>query len=181
MLISGKVTGLTEGLHGFHVHEFGNIRGSCKSTGGHFNPFNTDHGAHDAKVRHVGDFKQMEADADGVADYYHTEQQATLMDGKANIIGRGLVLHAGEDDLGLGGDAGSLANGNAGARVACCVIGIDQAPAEDSTRKSRKSREMQWGDKVDLGVTWSTKVRAMKEDIEGALKMRLGKLEPTYK
>ena len=28
----------------------------------------------------------------------------------------------GVDDLGLGGDAGSLATGNAGSRVACCII-----------------------------------------------------------
>ena len=39
-----------------------------------------------------------------------------------NILGRAIVVHAGEDDLGLGGDEGSLATGNAGARVACCKI-----------------------------------------------------------
>lgn len=32
-------------------------------------------------------------------------------------------MHAGADDLGRGGDAGSIASGNAGSRVACCVIG----------------------------------------------------------
>jgi hypothetical protein len=31
-------------------------------------------------------------------------------------------IHHGPDDLGLGGDAGSLSGGNAGSRVACCVI-----------------------------------------------------------
>ena len=37
-----------------------------------------------------------------------------------NVIGRGIVVHAGEDDLGLGGKSDSLSTGAAGARVACC-------------------------------------------------------------
>ncbi len=32
------------------------------------------------------------------------------------------MVHAGEDDLGQGGDAGSLASGNAGARLGCGII-----------------------------------------------------------
>jgi len=42
--------------------------------------------------------------------------------GEQSIIGRAIVLHDGEDDLGKGGDAGSLKTGNAGSRVACCTI-----------------------------------------------------------
>ena len=38
------------------------------------------------------------------------------------IAGRAIVVHAGEDDLGLGGNPGSVASGNAGSRVACGVI-----------------------------------------------------------
>lgn len=33
-----------------------------------------------------------------------------------------MVVHAGEDDLGLGGATDSLTTGNAGGRQACCVI-----------------------------------------------------------
>lgn len=36
--ISGTLTGLPKGQHGFHVHASGDIRGGCGSTGGHFNP-----------------------------------------------------------------------------------------------------------------------------------------------
>ena len=42
--------------------------------------------------------------------------------GPESIIGRGLVIHGGQDDLGLGGDAGSVASGNAGPRVACGIV-----------------------------------------------------------
>ena len=38
------------------------------------------------------------------------------------VLGKAIVVHAGEDDLGLGGDDGSLATGNAGGRRACGVI-----------------------------------------------------------
>ena len=41
---------------------------------------------------------------------------------KNSIMGRAIVVHAGTDDMGEGGDAESKKTGNAGARVACGVI-----------------------------------------------------------
>ena len=40
------------------------------------------------------------------------------------LAGKAIVVHAGEDDLGLGGDDGSLRTGNAGARRACGVVTV---------------------------------------------------------
>lgn len=45
-----------------------------------------------------------------------------MLYGETSVIGRGCMVHAGEDDLGLGGNAGSLKTGNAGSRVACGTI-----------------------------------------------------------
>lgn len=44
--------------------------------------------------------------------------------GEYSVVGRSVVVHAKEDDLGEGGHADSLTTGNSGARVACGVIGL---------------------------------------------------------
>ena len=36
--VSGNITGLSPGLHGFHVHTRGDMREGCASMLGHFNP-----------------------------------------------------------------------------------------------------------------------------------------------
>jgi Cu-Zn family superoxide dismutase len=42
--------------------------------------------------------------------------------GATSIAGRAMVLHAGEDDLGQGGESDSLTTGHAGARLGCGEI-----------------------------------------------------------
>ena len=54
-----------------------------------------------------------------------TDSEITLEESQSNsILDRAIVVHAGEDDLGLGGDDGSLATGNAGSRVACGLVTV---------------------------------------------------------
>ncbi|XP_047486592.1 LOW QUALITY PROTEIN: superoxide dismutase [Cu-Zn]-like [Penaeus chinensis] len=120
--VTGMVYGLTEGKHGFHIHTAGVTGADCSSTGGHFNPDGFTHGAPTSEFRHVGDLGNIDAYLNGTAFVDIMDTIISLHDVERNITGRALVVHAFEDDLGLGGDEGSLATGNAGARVACCTI-----------------------------------------------------------
>lgn len=112
-------------LHGFHVHEAGDLTDKCESMCAHFNPYNKEHGGPGSKDRHVGDLGNLKTDKYGHVNIRMTDNMIKLK-GKANIVGRGLIIHADEDDLGLGTNAASKINGNSGKRIACAIIGISK-------------------------------------------------------
>ena len=123
VIIDIDIKGLKKGLHGFHVHECGDMSENCESMCAHFNPYGKSHGGPDDKVRHVGDLGNLHASADNTVKKRFTDSVIKLRGTKANIIGRGLIIHADEDDLGKGGENDSLTTGHAGKRIACAVIG----------------------------------------------------------
>ena len=125
--ITGKVTGLTPGLHGFHIHEYGDVRTpDASAAGGHYNPTGVAHGGPQDEEHHAGDLGNIKADEDGVA---RVDIQAPWL--KLHfILGRSIVVHAGEDDL------KSQPSGDAGARVAIGVIGIAESAPRGKTRKT---------------------------------------------
>lgn len=140
--ISYHVKGLTDGKHGFHIHEYGDLTDGCTSACAHFNPDNTTHGSLTSKVRHMGDLGNIVSKA-GVSKGELYLPKARLDSSKYGILGRMIIVHADEDDLGLGGlDAQgrvidqkvheeSLKTGNAGKRVACGVIGLAEPPKKN--------------------------------------------------
>lgn len=118
--VSGKIKNLTPGKHGFHVHQYGDLtKEDGTSTGGHFNPVGKPHGGPDDAMRHVGDLGNITANEDGVAEFSFVDHKLSF-EGASSIIGRGLIVHAGEDDL------TSQPTGAAGARVGMAVIGYAQ-------------------------------------------------------
>ena len=135
-LIKGTITGLEPGLHGFHIHEFGDMSDGCKSMGGHYNPDGLDHG--DINKGHVGDLGNITADESGTAKFTIEAKRIDLI-GERSVIGRGFVVHEDQDDLGKGGDAESLKTGNAGERLACGVITLRENVQESVTPGSRRT------------------------------------------
>ncbi|XP_051137647.1 superoxide dismutase [Cu-Zn] 2 [Andrographis paniculata] len=124
--VTGRISGLTPGLHGFHIHAFGDTTNGCNSTGSHFNPLMKDHGSPEDVERHAGDLGNILAASDGVAEISITDRQIPMI-GQHSIVGRAVVVHADPDDLGKGGHELSKTTGNAGARVGCGIIGLQSS------------------------------------------------------
>eukprot|EP00262_Sarcandra_glabra_P005171 TRINITY_DN164_c0_g1_i2.p1 TRINITY_DN164_c0_g1~~TRINITY_DN164_c0_g1_i2.p1 ORF type:complete len:154 (+),score=48.71 TRINITY_DN164_c0_g1_i2:118-579(+) len=124
--VTGSLSGLRPGPHGFHVHALGDTTNGCMSTGPHFNPAEKEHGAPDDDIRHAGDLGNVTVGEDGTVSFNIVDSQIPLC-GANSILGRAVVVHAEPDDLGKGGHELSKSTGNAGGRVACGVIGLTVA------------------------------------------------------
>lgn len=117
--VKARLIDISPGLHGFHVHTYGDLRDfSGASTGGHFtNPEGDDipHGFPDESQRHWGDFGNIEADSNGVAEFYHVDRLAKI----PAILGRAITIHADADK-----GSGFQPTGASGSRIGFCVIGL---------------------------------------------------------
>jgi len=120
--VYGTIKGLPVGLHGFHIHTYGDLSNGCDSAGPHFNPTQQDHGSLTSEVRHVGDFGNLESQGGDVTFDFFVKDLNLF--GSQSIIGRAVIIHADADDLGRTSHPLSKTTGNAGARLVCGVIGI---------------------------------------------------------
>lgn len=115
--VVAKVSGLSPGSHGFHVHEKGDCSsGDGMSAGGHFNPTGKPHGDPNAPDHHVGDMPMLVADASGNASLTADVSPMTVGNGATDVIGKAVIVHKDVDDY------KTQPTGNSGARVACGVI-----------------------------------------------------------
>ena len=117
-----KVKNLNPGNHGFHIHKYGDLRESCESLCDHFNPYNKSHGNINSRNSHNGDLGNIYANKKGLCND-NLKTNKLRLSGKNSIIGRSIVIHEDEDDLGLTNHKLSLKTGNSGKRIACGVIG----------------------------------------------------------
>lgn len=120
--INVDLKNVPDGLHGFHVHEYGDLSNGCESAGSHFDISNHTHGGLD-DVSHSGDLGNLNA-VNNMINCTITTDKISLH-GNNSILGRSIVLHADPDDLGKGIDRmESLKTGNSGMRIGCAVIGL---------------------------------------------------------
>lgn len=94
------------------------------TAGEHFNPQGKTHGGPKESNRHVGDLGNIQADITGRATLKIEDHLIMLYGGINNVLGRGIIVHEREDDLGAGGNEESLKTGNSGVRLACGVIAL---------------------------------------------------------
>lgn len=117
VIVSADISGLQPNQeHGIHAHE----KGDCSSTdgmstGGHFNPTGHAHGSQ-GEEHHAGDMPALKADAQGKAVARFELKGVSIGSGPADLVGRGLIIHAKPDDY------KTQPTGNSGARIACGVI-----------------------------------------------------------
>jgi Cu-Zn family superoxide dismutase len=119
--IALEASGLTPGVHAFHVHEKGSCQGpDFKSAGGHFNPEHKAHGMQNPKGHHVGDLSNITVGQDGTVKTEILARDLTLRPKDPHSAfrsgGTSLVIHEKADD------EKSDPAGNAGNRIACGVI-----------------------------------------------------------
>jgi Cu-Zn family superoxide dismutase len=121
VIVEAKVTGLTPGLHGFHVHEKGNCTAPDGSSAGpHFSPVPAQHGGPDTIAHHAGDLGNLTADSTGTAIAKIEVKGLSLGTGEDSIIGRSVIVHEKADDL------KTQPSGASGARLACGLISKSQ-------------------------------------------------------
>jgi Cu-Zn family superoxide dismutase len=115
--VEAKVSGLTPGGHGFHIHEKGDCSsGDGMSAGGHFNPTGKPHGNPGSPDHHTGDIPMLVADASGNASLSMEVGPMTIGSSATDIVGKAVIVHKDPDDY------TTQPTGNSGARLACGVI-----------------------------------------------------------
>ncbi|OSX72596.1 hypothetical protein BU14_0419s0002 [Porphyra umbilicalis] len=136
-LLTAHITGLAPAsVHGWHIHEAGDVSAADGSaTGGHYNPRGGPHGLPgSAAPLHGGDLGNLPpADGRGVAVVRSSAAPHVV---PARVVGRGLIVHAARDD-------GGQPTGNAGARLAQCVLGV-AAEAEAPAAPPPYGEETYW-------------------------------------
>jgi len=112
--VHSEVSGLAPGAHGYHVHVYGDCSaGDASSAGPHFDFL----GSPAAAGRITGNLGELVAEASGRAEHESEVEHAGLL-GPRSILGRAVVVHE------RGNDPQAPPSGNAGAPVACGVIGV---------------------------------------------------------
>jgi len=122
LLIVPEITGLTPGIHGFHVHQNPDCAPAVKdgkqvpglAAGGHYDPALT--GKHEGPYAqgHLGDLPALYVGTDGKSN---TPVLAPRLK-TADLKGRSLMIHAGGDNYSDMPEA----LGGGGGRIACGVI-----------------------------------------------------------
>jgi Cu-Zn family superoxide dismutase len=121
-LFTPDITGLSPGLHGFHVHEKGECGPGEKdgkmvpglAAGGHYNPDNASSHKGPYEENHKGDLPALYVDPSGAATHPVLAPKIKL----SELKGHALIIHQGGDNY---SDTPEKLGGG-GSRIACGVF-----------------------------------------------------------
>jgi Cu-Zn family superoxide dismutase len=133
-----EFTRLPSGLHGFHIHRAGDLRGDgCKLACDHWHKGKaTTHGGPPSHKgpRHTGDLGNLSMDSQGLCKKVFFLRHVVLEE----LYGRSVIVHEDEDDYGKGHHEDSKTTGHSGARIGCAVIGRMEGCSMATRKKSTK-------------------------------------------
>ena len=137
VIVKADIIELPPGLHGFHIHKSGDMTKGCDSACDHWNPFDKLHGSASSLERHAGDLGNIEA---GKKYRYFLKDVSIsgATNPRKNLLGRSIIIHGDEDDLGLTEHPLSKTTGNSGKRIACSIIGLLDDSCISASGKTRK-------------------------------------------
>ena len=120
--VTARITGLSAGAHGLHIHEVGSCVAPFTTAGGHFDPgpFGSSNPVDANHPYHLGDLPNVVATKRGLGRLKHTTSRVTLSPGPLSILdadGSAVIVHL-NPDRGINGATGA----SGGARIACGVI-----------------------------------------------------------
>jgi len=142
-MLRAVFTKVPPGKHGFHIHKAGDLRGEgCMGACEHYHvgpPCR--HGGPPCRhggapgpqprgERHTGDLGNIEK-----GTYTYVLKGVKPFD----LLGRSLIVHADEDDLGLGDFPDSGTTGHSGKRIGCAIFGrAKPCPVGKQTKKQKR-------------------------------------------
>jgi Cu-Zn family superoxide dismutase len=137
VLVQAIFTKLPKGKHGFHIHKAGDLRGvGCMGACEHFHkgpPCSHGDRPGSNRPRHTGDLGNIDTTNH---TYSYFLKHVTVKE----LLGRSLIVHGDEDDLGLGDFPDSKITGHSGGRIACGIIG--RALCKQNIKMRTKTRKV---------------------------------------
>jgi superoxide dismutase, Cu-Zn family len=134
--VKAYFTKLPSGLHGFHIHKAGDLRGEgCHGLCEHYDIGKNSHGGSpDHKgERHTGDLGNIELKNGKFEKEYYIKGIRP-----SDLWGRSIIVHDDEDDLGKGQFEDSKVTGHSGIRIGCAIFGRTSDKCKPKYNKTRK-------------------------------------------